>query len=230
MKELNPKFSAGSKSDEGKRKSHKRLTKPKERVQIRNTFNRSIKEIKDRLTMKPTDDYLRAEIVSLISAMDYYFHEIFCACVIEIFNHERLFDTEKTDKSVLKNLYRHKISLEYVRRFYDNKEDLSSIVDGVYSSIGYYSYQKYSKIKELLQCITNYKELEAELMQNLVCNKKNLTLKLNDITNRRNNIAHRSDYNIETYKKETISKEYVEESVSFIEEFIKTIDDYLNNN
>lgn len=186
---------------------------------IINLFRENIKEITYAFellenTNKETKEYiLRCQIVSLMSAVDKYIHDIIKYGIIEIFNKSR----EKT-----KEYEQFTINMEIVERAIKNLESIDWLEDGILLTNKYKTFMQYGRIMKSLEIIIDKKKLQ-NIHKNIGTSKKSLENEINNIYKRRNIIAHQSDICDETNSKNDIDYDYVQKSLDLISNFIENI-------
>lgn len=161
-------------------------------------------------------DILRAQSVMLVSALDYFVHEIIRIGILEIYNKKRKATKEfkefifTTDKEILlkKAILEDKDNkwLDYQIRYRN----------------GFKSFQQADKIEEAMLLIEN-RSIWSEIAILLEDDKNSLKKRLDLIIDRRNQIAHEAD--IEPIYKELreIKVEDVNDSIVFIENIVASI-------
>jgi len=162
-------------------------------------------------------EILRAEYVLLVSAFDYYIHDVVREGMLKIFdgqkkaneNYEKFFISLKTLNLILST------KDENVRRQLLDTE--------IRKTTCKQSYQTPSNVERALALIT-MKSIWSSVSVSLKMHKNDLTKKLNLIVNRRNKIAHEADIDPVTNDKIPIDRETIIEVKTFITKLVKTID------
>ena len=182
---------------------------------ILDRFNANISDIKshfktadDLLALQPpkqtaAEDIWRSQIVFLDSAFDFYMHEIVKYGIIKMFNGDWV---ESNDYKKMK------VRLSFAVDLAQNPSSASKLLEEIDEMNKYSCFMGAKKIKEQLDFIAvNY---------NLRNSDKNL---LNDLYNRRNQIAHQSDRILGQQQKQPIKKSYVEYFINRVESFVLNI-------
>ncbi len=179
---------------------------------ILDRFNSNIDDIRshfqtadDLLALQPpkqtaAEDIWRSQIVFLDSALDFYIHEIVKYGIVKMFNGDW---AESTDYKKLK------VRLSFAVDLAQNPNSASKLLEEIDEMNKYSCFMGAKKLKEQLVFIdVNYSLRNSD---------KNL---LNDLYNRRNQIAHQSDRIPGQQQKQPISKSYVEDFINKIESFV----------
>lgn len=168
---------------------------------IRNHFQTA----DDLLALQPpkqtaAEDIWRSQIVFLDSALDFYVHEIVKYGIIKMFNGDW---TESTDYNKMK------VRLSFAVDLAQNPSSASKLLEEIDEMNKYSCFMGSKKIKEQLRTI--------DVRYNLSSSETTL---LDDLFNRRNQIAHQSDRIPGQQQKQPISKSYVEDFINKIENFV----------
>ena len=179
---------------------------------ILDRFNSNIADIRshfqtsdDLLALQPpkqtaAEDIWRSQIVFLDSALDFYIHEIVKYGIIKMFNGDW---TESNDYKKMK------VRLGFAVDLAQNPNSASKLLEEIDEMNKYSCFMGAKKLKEQLVFIdVNYSLLNSE---------KNL---LNDLYNRRNQIAHQADRVHGQQQKQSITKNYVEDFINKVENFV----------
>lgn len=146
------------------------------------------------------EDIWRSQIVFLDSALDFYIHEIVKYGIIKMFNREW---AESTDYKKMK------VHLRFAVDLAQNPSSASKLLEEIDEMNKYPCFMGAKKLKEQLDFIAvNY---------NLRNSDKKL---LNNLYNRRNQIAHQTDRIPGQQQKQPITKKYVEDFINKIENFV----------
>lgn len=159
-------------------------------------------------------DILRSEIVMVVSALDYFIHGIIEEGMIEIHQGTRL----RT------NAYENfEISLSNMTYIVSNPNDPTWLKDQIRKKLSHLSFQKSEKISLNLKLISD-KKIWSEV--GVVLNKPHtdITLQLDLIINRRNQISHQADID-PTYPhtRWPISETLVNDAITNIEKICHAI-------
>lgn len=179
---------------------------------ILDRFNSNIDDIRshfqtadDLLALQPpkqtaAEDIWRSQIVFLDSALDFYIHEIVKYGIVKMFNGDW---AESTDYKKMK------VRLSFAVDLAQNPNSASKLLEEIDEMNKYSCFMGAKKLKEQLVFIdVNYSLRNSD---------KKL---LNDLYNRRNQIAHQSDRIPGQQQKQPISKRYVEDFINKIESFV----------
>lgn len=199
-----------------------KISQTKSEQTIIDEFNKNINSIKERLELYrklakdnvliATDDMFRLEIVMLISAVDYYIHEIVKEGIIQIFNNER----EET-----KGYNSFVISLQCVKKALKNPESVDWLKEEISFRNKIVSFQKFDKIKNAIAIITNNsKNIFRNIAKKMNKDNEGLEKELNKIIDRRNNIAHQCDIQSGAKKRTSINYGEVKKNVLLLDKFV----------
>ena len=179
---------------------------------ILDRFNSNIADIRshfqtadDLLALQPpkqtaAEDIWRSQIVFLDSALDFYIHEIVKYGIVKMFNGDW---TESNDYKKMK------VRLGFAVDLAQNPNSASKLLEEIDVMNKYSCFMGAKKLKEQLVFIdVNYSLRNSD---------KNL---LNDLYNRRNQIAHQSDRISGQQQKQSITKDYVEDFINKIVNFV----------
>ena len=179
---------------------------------ILNRFNSNIADIRshfktadDLLSLQPpkqtaAEDIWRSQIVFLDSALDFYIHEIVKYGIVKMFNGDW---AESTDYKKMK------VRLSFAVDLAQSPSSTSKLLEEIDEMNKYSCFMGAKKLEEQFVFIdVNY---------NLRKSDKKL---LNDLYNRRNQIAHQSDRVHGQQHKQSITKKYVENFINKIENFV----------
>lgn len=158
---------------------------------------------------------LRSQVSLLLSAVDFYIHEII---KIELLN---IIKRERASTASLKNcmISIHSL-LEYLSSSNINNEILENEI--VYRN-SFKSFLEPNKMAEALSLITN-KKIFNDIYPKLNFQKqKDLTNKMREIFQRRNFIVHQMDYDYLSKSQKEITQTEVEEYIDFYHNFIKEL-------
>ncbi|MFA6145336.1 MAG: HEPN domain-containing protein [Sulfurimonas sp.] len=165
-----------------------------------------------------SSDILRAQYVMLISALDYFIHEIIRIGILQIYNKERK-PTHEFKKFIFSTDQETLLNKAILEEKNDTWLDYQIRVRN-----GFKSFQQADKIKEALLLIDS-SDIWEKIATLLNENKDDLKNRLNLIIERRNQIAHEADIE-PTYKElREIEAEDVDDSITFIEKIVTAISD-----
>jgi len=160
-------------------------------------------------------DMLRAALVLLVSALDYYIHEVVRVGMLEIY---------RSNRPQVPEFSRFQISLGSLQTgLIGNPSDDSWLESEIRISHGYKSFQKSDKIADAIRLISD-KKIWQEVAARLGTNPRDIKQRVDLIVDRRNKIAHEADVN-PTYPGDLwpIDELTVKEAVDFIEQVVETI-------
>lgn len=160
-------------------------------------------------------DVLRVELVLVVSAFDYYVHEIVRQGMLEVFQGKRV-ETPSFRKFT--------VSLECLREAISNPSTFDWLENEIIMRNSWKSFQQAEKVAEAIRLISDI-SLWVEIANKLGKNSTDLKSTLNLIVDRRNKIAHEADMD-PTYPgiRWPIGEVMVEDAIEFIEEIVETID------
>ena len=173
---------------------------------IRDSYN-----ISDELKL----NILRGQVSLLLSAVDFYIHEII---KIELVN---IIKKERKETASLKNcMISVKTFLEYITSPTINNQIFE---DEIIYRNSFKSFLEPDKMAEALSLITE-KKVFKELFSKLgLSDTKELKDRIKEIFKRRNSIVHQMDYDYSTETQQTITKEEVEDYIEFYNKFIQEL-------
>lgn len=161
------------------------------------------------------DNILRSQIMFIMSGLDFYMHEIVKYGIISIFKGER----KKT-----KGYENFAINLSCVEKAIKKPENFDWLEESINQRNKISTFMASEKIRCALLIISDNKIISnVSSKMNLTENK--LKIKIDDIYNRRNLIAHQSDICEFTGEVKSIDKEYVKEALNTIKNFVKYMHD-----
>lgn len=211
------------------KKIHEEKIEPNENVSgntpeqnLISKFNFSIKCIKDKFFLLEYDisdelklNILRGQVSLLLSAVDFYIHEII---KIELVN---IIKKERKETASLKNcMISVKTFLEYITSPTINNQIFE---DEIIYRNSFKSFLEPDKMAEALSLITE-KKVFKELFSKLgLSDTKELKDRIKEIFKRRNSIVHQMDYDYSTETQQTITKEEVEDYIEFYNKFIQEL-------
>jgi hypothetical protein len=159
-------------------------------------------------------ELLRAQYVMIVSAFDYYIHNLVRENILDIF-----YDASKKIPNI-------KISLNIVNVLLQesNKDEQRRILDTeVKNILSRYSYQSSINVENAMGLI-GVRKIWSKIASNLNQSSEDIKNRLNLIVNRRNKIAHESDINFITGAKECIDKAIVIDTIDFLKRLVNEID------
>lgn len=187
---------------------------------IINTFNNSIDSLRKKIGIheglnkkgftEEADDVLRSIVVFLMSAVDFYMHEIVKYSLVKMF---------KGEKSKTVGYKNSLVPLKVVEKGIKNPQNIDWLEDGIIQQQGFKTFMAADKIGEVLKLISN-KEIFSEVASQLGKSTEELKNEIQKIYTRRNKIAHQTDRHHKTNRLSSIKKEEVERFIDLIESFI----------
>ncbi|MNW48636.1 hypothetical protein D3C74_260120 [compost metagenome] len=159
-------------------------------------------------------DMLRSEIVLIVSAVDFYVHEIVRIGMLEIFTGQRI------DTASFRN---YSISLKAIREAILEPQSFDWLEREIIEKHSWKSFQQAEKITEALRLITNV-DFWGIAASSMNSESQNLKTNLNLIVDRRNKIAHEADMDPTCPGfRWPIDDVMVEESINFVSVLINNI-------
>ena len=160
-------------------------------------------------------DVLRAELVLVVSAFDYYVHEVVRQGMLEVFQGKRV-ETPSFRKFT--------VSLECLREAISNPSTFDWLENEIIIRNSWKSFQQAEKVAEAIRLISNI-NLWVEIANKLEKNPNDIKSTLNLIVDRRNKIAHEADMD-PSYPgiRWPIDEVMVETAIEFIEEIVEIMD------
>ena len=160
-------------------------------------------------------DVLRAELVLVVSAFDYYVHEVVRQGMLEVFQGKRV-ETPSFRKFT--------VSLECLREAISNPSTFDWLENEITIRNSWKSFQQAEKVAEAIRLISNI-NLWVEIANKLEKNPNDIKSTLNLIVDRRNKIAHEADMD-PSYPgiRWPIDEVMVDNAIEFIEEIVEIID------
>lgn len=158
------------------------------------------------------EDILRSQVVFLMSALDFYMHEIVKYCLLQIFKGDR----QKTNS--YKNVA---VSIEVVEKALKNPESVDWLSEDISHRNSHQAFMSSSEIKRILSLISTkkiYNDIENELNMS-----RQLSNKLEEVYKRRNKIAHQADRDHDTNSLYEINRDDVEAYIILLESVVKVI-------
>lgn len=170
-------------------------------------------------------DILRTQYVMLVSALDYFIHEIVRIGILEIYNGKRkitkefktfIFDIDKDvllNKSIMKNLDNEWLNYQIIVKN------------------GYKSFQQADKIEEALSLLIDKDVIWKNIANSMdmIYQEKDIKKQLNLIIERRNQIAHEADIEPIYKTKRNINQNDVDDSIKFIILLVNGIYNFVNS-
>lgn len=167
----------------------------------------------------PIDEVLRAQIVFVVSAFDYFIHEIIRHSILQ------LFFKSYTSSVIFKNI---NIPLNTVKEILHNEEDQYELLNQeIYRLNSYKSFQSPENISQALSVI-GIKDIWPTIGSYMDVDKETAKKKLRLIVQKRNCIAHQSDMDTIFNQKNPISTANTEESTIFIIQLSNVIFEIVN--
>ena len=164
-------------------------------------------------------DLLRAELVMTVSVLDHFIHSMIEEGMAEIYQNQRNSTIAYT---------KFEISLANIPLVLATPQETIWFKEEVKKKISHQSFQRSDKISPILKLISD-KNIWSESASILNRPQQDITLQLNLIADRRNQIVHQADID-PTYPNQRwpIDIQSVDESVEFIENLSETIFQIVN--
>lgn len=196
---------------------------------IINTFTTTLNSIESKFSIVETlesldyeeakDDILRSQIVSIMSSLDFYMHEIVKYGIMEIFKGNR----PRTNS--YKNFI---VSMPFVEEAIKNTESVDWLENWIVLKDKQNTYMASKKIQDCLSLIST-KKIFKDVACKMGIESQELKEKIDYIYERRNHIAHQADRDARTGDLQEINKHFVEQSISTIKEFIVYVHEEITN-
>jgi hypothetical protein len=163
-------------------------------------------------------DILRAEIVLIVSAFDYYIHDVVRHHIVETF---------KGNRPEAKNFKTIQLKMDSVKIAIANPTATGWLADEIYTQHGWKTFQHPDNVANALRLITD-KKIWEEVSILLGQPVQTIKSKLEVIVDRRNKIAHEADVDptLPTQKL-PIDEALVSNAIQFIEDLISKIETIL---
>ena len=185
-------------------------------------FNFAISAIREKFQLLELDIseelkayILRSQVSLLLSAVDFYVHEIIKIELLNIIQGER-----KKTPSLENCMISVQALLDYLSSSDTNNKILEDEI--VYRN-SFKSFLDPQKMSGALSLITTKKIFQNLFSKVNLSKAKELEEKIREIFKRRNSIVHQMDYDYNTRSQQLITKEEVEEYINFYEKFIKEL-------
>lgn len=162
-------------------------------------------------------EILRAQYVLIVSALDYYIHEIVRDGMLEVIDGSRS-NTRQFDE--------FQIPLSSVHQIINTSSSFQKrqIIDSAIRKVSIrYTYQSPVKIELALKLI-NVTGIWGKVARQLSMRAISIRTQLGLIISRRNKIAHEADINNLTGEKTPITKQDVDHTVTFISKIVNSIE------
>jgi hypothetical protein len=159
-------------------------------------------------------DILRAELVMVVSALDYYVHEIVRLGMLESYQGKR-------NKTI--QFLSFSVSLENTLRSISTPDDTTWLEETIRQKHSYQSFQQADKIAEAIRLISDSK-LWLEIAKLMDKKDQDIKKQLDLIIKRRNQIAHEADIEPTPFSNRwKIDDIMVEDAVQFIEQVAESL-------
>ena len=165
-------------------------------------------------------DLLRMSLVLVVSALDYYVHEVVKYGMVEAYRGER----PQTDKFA-------KFRIPLAKFLHTNVANPVTVQewlrDEIERQFGWKSFQRPDRISEALKHVKEGGPW-SEVATALSSQRDEIIARLTSIVDRRNDIVHEADIDPISGRRRDITKEEVRESLEFVREVVKALNDYVN--
>lgn len=166
-------------------------------------------------------EILRAELVSTVSALDCYLHDIVRSKMKKL-----VFDSIALN-DLPANFRSFQIPLKCAKQLIDAQTDTEKdaiIVQTLKETLYKFSFESEQTVEYAMSYI-GIKKIWSKLSTNMGMSPADIKTQLNLIVRRRNNIAHQSDIsNLTTMEKDPINRSDVEYVINYIEKLTESID------
>ncbi|MGL5086867.1 MAG: HEPN domain-containing protein [Clostridium sp.] len=196
---------------------------------IKGNFDLNIARISDKFSIvnqlqennlnQAAEDILRSQIVLLMSALDFYMHEIVKYGMLKMFR------GEKAKTPSYKNFV---VTLTCLEDALKNPESIDWLEEFIIIKNRKETFMGEDKVKQALSLIST-KKIYTAVINNLTITPESFKTNFSDLYKRRNQIAHQSDRNESTGNIEDIQVDYVGNYISIITEFINKIHTEIQN-
>lgn len=171
-----------------------------------------VKRLEDEGLIQESKDILRSQVVFLLSAMDFYMHEIVKYGILKIFKGER----------ARTNSYKEFIvSLETVEKAIANPESVDWLDAEIVHRNHHKTFLEPDKIKGQLNLISTKKIFTTPATE--ISDNSTLTNDLKDLYKRRNAIAHQTDRDNSSGVLNDIDSNEVNKYITLVSKFIEIV-------
>lgn len=198
---------------------NKNLTGNSLEMDLINKFDFAISSIEEKFPLLELNiseelksNILRSQVSLLLSAVDFYIHEIIKIELLNIIKGER-----KQTPSLKNCMISVQAFLAYLSSSNTNNQILEDEI--VYRN-SFKSFLDPNKMAEALALISEEKIFKNLFPKLNFSKMEELSKKMTEIFKRRNSIVHQMDYNSSTKSQQPITKETVEEYINFYKKFI----------
>ena len=160
-------------------------------------------------------ELLRAEFVLIVSALDYYIHEIVRKGLMD--------QIDESERCNAKKLYIPFPTVKTILRVDSEEERARILSEQIKEITSKYSYQAPHAIEKALGMI-DIKKIWTLLSNILNKPGEDIRGTLSMIVNRRNKIAHEADIDFMTGEKNNITSTTITECLHFVKEFVYAVD------
>ncbi len=207
------------------RETHKKIIPISLMSETFKKFKALIEQIESRLEIEKEqpsqirDNLLRAEIVMLVSAIDYYFYEVVKTGLIDIYNGDR-------DRTTMSDNLR--IPFKYVIKAVSNTESTEWLSESIVEVFGTSAFQSQKQIYYIVQLLNgDFSSFKKAIATSFSTSYKEIEDQLNEIFKRRNQIAHNCDIPKDSDIPQEINYDYTKEKCSFVAMFIENFNKYI---
>lgn len=162
-------------------------------------------------------DILRSELVSIVSALDRFIHDIVKAGIIESYNGRRVLTSSCSNFQVTIGDLKSFLSVDINQ---DPDVILEDIIDRKHSHL---SFQDPKKIADALSLFWDENQKWQAIASQSQNNQNALKIELKNIVIRRNQIVHEADFDAFQNQIQSIESRDVENSVEFINNLVEVI-------
>lgn len=207
---------------EGTREKQAPVLPDIEADKIIGNFREAILNIRSKFTMvaklesegmvEESKDILRSQVVFLLSALDFYMHEIVKYGILKMFKGER---------SKTKSYQNFIVSLETVEKAILHPESIDWLEEEIIHRNHHKTFLKPSEIKAQLSLISTKKIFDIAAGQ--VSDSVTLTTQIEELYKRRNAIAHQADRDNSTGQLNEIEVDQTTQYIDLVSKFIEAV-------
>lgn len=163
-----------------------------------------------------SSDILRAQFVLVVSALDFYVHDLV---------RREMMAVAQGSRNQTQQFKTFQVSMSTVQTWLSNPSDLSALESEIRERHGWQSFQYPDKVAEAIRLISD-KKLWEEVGAKLGMKPEDVKRRLTVIVKRRNQIAHEADIDPSAMgSRWPISEADVVDSIDFVERLVTAIHD-----
>jgi len=168
------------------------------------------------LLQTQAEEILRTQVVMIVSAFDAFIHDITQIGIIEVYKGIRPQSHQCTKYPIGLNI------LTQIDQITDNTAKIGILETHIRNNNSKDSYQAPKSVEYALSLI-NITNLWTQLSSGMSMSANDIKNQLSLIVDRRNKIAHESDYNPTTGTKHPINKTMVTDVINYFDKLVSTI-------